>query len=522
MKQAFLVFFAIVVFLLSGCTPSKVVRQLNNPESFKADSKQKFLKVHTKDGSLYLLDFWSIDSITRVIYGTGEYLNYKRDKIDSKPKNIPAVADPYFHICWDDISLLETNRLTHYPGSLAAITVVGVPLGIVSIICIINPKTCFGSCPTFYTLNNGNWQLVAEGFSSSILPVFEKNDIDMLYKTKNTGDSLSVKITNEALETHMIKYANLLAFAQNDDEKVFATPQGAFYRLANLVPPLVCNDRDGNCIDKISQPDHIERYSLTDSKNLAKKEEVIFSFENSDGANRGLIISSRQTLLTTWLFYQGLAWSGNYAGYFASGIENGNKQIKNSVQNLWDKQGGIEIYLKNNNGKWEKIGEVDEMGPIASDFHLIKLPPNIPANATFKLKMTQGLWRIDYLALGKIGAKVEPVTVHPASVIKDGMEDTESLRLLNDTASYLITYPGDSYQVNYKLPGDGKYQFFLESKGYYLEWMRDEWLAEQNLTKAKLMFAFPGLFMRMAAKPFKKTESEMEELFWGSRYVKNE
>ncbi len=76
--------------------------------------------------------------------------------------------------------------------------------------------------------------------------------------------------------------------------------------------------------------------------------------------------------------------------------------------------------------------------------------------------------------------------------------------------------------INYKLPGNGNYEYFLDSKGYYLEWMRDEWLAEQDLNKARFMFAFPGLFMRKAAKPFKKTESEMEDLFWKSRYVKNE
>jgi 3-deoxy-D-manno-octulosonic acid (KDO) 8-phosphate synthase len=103
-------------------------------------------------------------------------------------------------------------------------------------------------------LNDGNWQLVAEGFSSSILPAFEKSDIDMLYKTKNTGDTLSVKITNEALETHMTKYANLLAFPQNEGEKVFATQRGEFYRMENLVPPLVCNDRNGSLSIKSVNP----------------------------------------------------------------------------------------------------------------------------------------------------------------------------------------------------------------------------------------------------------------------------
>jgi hypothetical protein len=85
----------------------------------------------------------------------------------------------------------------------------------------------------------------------------------------------------------------------------------------------------------------------------------------------------------------------------------------------------------------------------------------------------------------------------------------------------LNTYPGDTYLKNYKLPDNSDYEFFLDTKGYYLEWMREEWIAEQNIRKAKLMFAFPGLYMRKAAKPFKKSEAEMEDRFWGSRYVKN-
>jgi hypothetical protein len=177
--------------------------------------------------------------------------------------------------------------------------------------------------------------------------------------------------------------------------------------------------------------------------------------------------------------------------------------------------------LKNKSGKWEKISEVNEMGPIAADVHLIKLPGNIPRNATLKLRMTQGLWRIDYLALGKITAKVTPQLIQPDSVIKDEEENTEALNLLNDTTKTLITYPGDTYLINYKLPDSRAYDIFLQTKGYYLEWMRDEWLEEQNLRKAQFMFAFPGLYMRKAAKEFKKTESEMEDLFWGSRYVQN-
>jgi len=249
------------------------------------------------------------------------------------------------------------------------------------------------------------WKLAAEGFSSSILPVFEKGDIDMLYWSDNIDDSITLKLTNEALETHVIRFADLLIFPHIEGERVFYGTDGNFYRLRNIVPPSSCICQEGSCHEEVKQIDHKERFSLANPKNLAKKEEIIFSFANEVNDNLGLIIASRQTLLTTFLFYQGLAYSGNYAGYFAARIENGNKFLRNRVEKLWNKLGGIEIYLKLKTGKWEKVGEIDEMGPIASDLHMIKLPPDIPGNSILKLRMTQGLWRIDYLALGEIISK---------------------------------------------------------------------------------------------------------------------
>ncbi len=522
MKLSGLSVILFVLFLfLYGCVPTQVVRELNSPDRFTANSKAKYLKVHIKDGSLFILNNWVIDTITEVIQGSGNYFNYKREKVSLKNGEYLAFNNTTYTICWDDISLIETNQLLHHVGNIAAITIPGVPYAVLATYCVINPKACFGSCPTFYTKNNDKWELVAEGFSSSILPVFEKEDIDMLYQTENTDDNLVVKLTNEALETHVIRYANLLAFPKNEEMRIFSTETGEFYRIKNLLTPVLLKDKQGSSIEKVEHFDQTERYSLTDSKNLAKKEEITFSFQNPETSHLGLIISSRQTLLTTFLYYQGLAYSGNYAGYFAAGIENGNNLIKNRVEKLWDKLGSIEIYLKTQMGSWTKIGEIDEMGPIATDTHLIKLPPNTPPNPTLKLKMTQGLWRINYITLGEIGEKVDPIIIQPHVVLKEDIEDPEALQLLKDTANYLVTYPGDTYFLNYELPNDNKYEFFLQSKGYYLEWMRDEWLAEQDLKKAQFMFAFPGLFMRRAAKDFKKVEPEMEDWFWGSRYVRN-
>ena len=92
--------------------------------------------------------------------------------------------------------------------------------------------------------------------------------------------------------------------------------------------------------------------------------------------------------------------------------------------------------------------------------------------------------------------------------------------MLTDEQEPLVTFPGDHYTIHYPLPDDCSYQFFLETKGYYLEWMRDEWIKEEDLKKAALALYFPGLFMRKAAPAFKRAEPHMEKIFRESRYVK--
>ena len=66
------------------------------------------------------------------------------------------------------------------------------------------------------------------------------------------------------------------------------------------------------------------------------------------------------------------------------------------------------------------------------------------------------------------------------------------------------------------------YELFLESRGYYLEWVRKEWLADENPALAAMMLINPERALHVLAPDFKKIEPEMEEVFWSSRYEKSE
>ena len=479
-------FLIIAAIFTSGCSSNRTTRYTYKPEqAFSADYysslSQKLkdgdintIKLHDKSGNVYILDAWKIDSSKKVIIGRGVKLDYNRAPIDSGKLKIPIT----------DVSLVETNvsNTNFNVVFLAGLSVVTTALGV---FCILNPKACFGSCPTFYASDGTNMILQAEGFSSSIAPNLEARDIDALYHAKPKNRIFDVDVTNEALETHIIRYANILAVPKPLGGRIFHTNENEFYGLTNLSVPVSVRDPIGETTRLFSEFDGKERYSFADSIDLTTKETIELTFKNNEPGKKGFVLGFRQTLMTTFLFYQTLAYMGTRYGDWFSNMSNGIKTFPGFILNADNLFGSIEPSYQNDSGEWVALDKLYENGPIATDVHLIKIPEEIIRPVIrIKLKMTKGYWRIDYAAIGNLEGKASPVVLKPVDIINNGRSDSNAHACLIDSMSQLITYPGDRYKLIYNLPEDfSNYELFLDSRGYYLEWMRREWLAEENPIK---------------------------------------
>jgi hypothetical protein len=125
------------------------------------------------------------------------------------------------------------------------------------------------------------------------------------------------------------------------------------------------------------------------------------------------------------------------------------------------------------------------------------------------------------VALARLGPAVEPVRLAPETVERGGRHDDEARSRLAASARHLVTQPGDAYRLTFRLPpGDGRFELFLESEGYYYEWMRQEWLAEENPEMALLAVADPAAALRRLAPAYKAQEGRLERQFWESRFRK--
>jgi hypothetical protein len=183
--------------------------------------------------------------------------------------------------------------------------------------------------------------------------------------------------------------------------------------------------------------------------------------------------------------------------------------------------GGVDVLVSDEAGGWTSAGTIGETGPLAADTKLVPLPSVGGGPVRVRLVMTRGLWRIDYAALARLVAPVTPSRLPPFRVVRNGRDDPAALAALLDSTQVLTSLPGDAYELHYRLPvPSNRQELFLEARGYYLEWMRKEWLAEEDSRMAARMLLDPGGMLRTLAPSYKRLEPSMEALFWNSRYVR--
>lgn len=520
-KRIYIMIFLISICSFQQCATKKVSRELTQVENAKQlNPEREYLKVHMNTGELYVLHNWKTNEISKSIQGVGVHLDANRRPTVNSPsvKNTNksnTSPELNYNIPYDDILIIETNNKSNNPGVATMIitSVLTVPLAIA---CIIEPKSCFGSCPTFFVQNLDNEKLVAEGFSSSISRSMEEIDVDIVDFPALPGH-MEITMKNEALETHLVRSVNLLVCDREPGNSVFQASDGKFYEVGNLSAPEKALYNSESIADKISFRDETEWFSLADSFNLATKEEVFLEFENFSGLN-GLVLDKRQSLMTTYLFYQMLAYTGTATSYLISEMETKKPSYKNRINKMYELLGGIEVAVKDEKGKWIEVGNIIESGPIASDMHLLKLPLNNSPKLHVRLRLTKGLWRINMVNLTSIKGERIPKRIYPEKVYSSGSLDSLSLNKLLDTNQYLVTYPGEEYRISYPIESNPSQQYFLESQGYYIEWMREEWLKEENINNVKKAMLFPSSYLKKTAPYFKIHETKMESIFWDSKY----
>jgi hypothetical protein len=458
---------------------------------------------------LDVLTTWSVDGDS-VLTGIGRRYSLLRDIGNPGEYRTPI----------DSIALLESNNpQTRVSAGIVALGVWGVFWGAVTVSCAVEPKSCFGSCPTFYVDDVDANRPRAEGFSSSIARSLEATDIDDLGLRRRGGSALTVRMTNEAWETHAVRHVRLHAVPVRAGAEVYATRDGAFHEVRAASPPRTCVSRSGDCTAALIARDGAEWQTTTDERDLAARDTIIVVFPAKPG-RIGLVLAARQSFVSTYVLYQTMAYLGTNAGSWLARLERGDASAHRPLDAVNALIGTIDVEWARGNSAWRHAGRYAEAGPIATDEQLLPLGDATSADSIrVRLTFARGNWRIGKAALVQIGEPIAAGPIDPSEARRIGGEGADVRGELATDGGYLFTYPDDAVSLRFDLPrGDAEYALFLESRGYYYEWMRGAWLAEGNAAMAALLMLNPREALRSMAPGFKVREADFERSFWNSRF----
>ncbi len=466
------------------------------------------LKAHLINGHVAVFEDGAIFSATHV---SGEAVLYDLNLQSSSITSLPL----------DSVAAFETFSTAIDGGRTLKMSAIAtaIPVAIIGVVCAADPKACFGSCPTVYS-NTDRTYLEAESFSNSISRLLETRDIDRLNTKGHPTGTVSLEVRNEALETHYINHIELLSVDHDFGERAVSVRNGKALVVGELVDVKSAVDQAGRLVTGVLAAVDGDAYR-TDEPALAQVTEdrlfdhIDLSFGALARDSVALVLTLRNSLLNTVLFYDFmLAQAGPKSlDWLAKDMESIGQAL--SVGDLYMERMGIRISTWNGQ-TFDQVTRLGNTGPIAWD-ELGVVVPVLPGDARVRLSFLADSWRIDHVAVSP-EFRTTAFQVHaPHSITVDDVEDDEALeRIAYPDDSYLMTFPTDRFEVNFRIPAIAETSdrtLFLSAQGYYTEWIRRQWVT--NLDGRP--FEATDQSLLQAVQRWKEVRPEFESLFVNTR-----
>ncbi len=433
------------------------------------------VKAHLKDGSTVVFE----DGITvanNIVSGNGR-------RFDLTLQSSVTVTE----VPLDEVAAMESYQTPVSTGATAAASTgsgIGIVLGSVTAVMLL-----FGSCPTVYSFDGDAAYLEAETFSYSIAPSFQSSDIDRLGIRADADGTLVLELRNEMLETHYIDRMQVLEVTHEPGQRVYPDENGKPLVVGTMIAPSRATDFLGRDIlaEVIGSDDRFwssgaERFDDVTPENVL--DHLDFEFDVPPGAKDiALVLRMRNSLLSTVLFYdvmlkqqnfQALEWMGEDLNRLGNKMELG----------LWyRKQMGATVSVWRD-GRYRKVARIGDQGPIAWSERAIALPAGNSDTLKVRVSFVADAWRVDQVSVAQNAQRTRSRTL-PVDRVYGPEGDRDDLPdfLHKSDETYLITKPQDWLRLSFDAGPVEEHKertFFLASEGYYMEWMRADWLQHEK------------------------------------------
>lgn len=526
MGRKFISLFITLFLIFGGCYFPNKKTELVSIDTVEKDKEITTpSKVYLNDGTIVLFQKGfrvENDQITGM--GRGYYLN---DPFDQEMKT--------FSIPLNNIAALTYHKVKTEGGSGLGSFVLGItalPLTVTALYCLVNPKACFGSCPTVYVKENGQYRFCSELFSYSISPYMEADDLDLLIGNLDpTPEFLDVRITNEALETHFINEMELIRVTHPKNTAVFPTPDNQLLLFSEFNPPEEAkNSKDADVRSQIAKNDQVG-YRSPEDLVLELKNGAYFDFLDlkmkvpPSISQAKLLLKIRNTLLSTVLFYEVVLASQGIDALSWTERMNTDPGYANLFQSVYHTFSGITIKIKKGD-EWVAVEKINDVGPIAYKYIAVILPTYNQEELRVRLEFIPDNFIFDGIFFdynNEEDEKSQYVEVLECESIWDseGQERKDLMKSLSEKDDlYMVTEPSDVYHFFYPLKKDVEghtSSLFVRARGYYTEWLRGKWLTEKSTPNYRFDLSdFTGTFNQLVDS-WLSNKTMMEDAFHKTR-----
>jgi len=399
-------------------------------------------------------------------------------------------SEPVTELHFDDIAAMESYQDVVNTGATVAASTITTVGGTFAGLALF--KAIFGSCPTTYSLENGEPVLEAESFSYSIAPGFEARDVDRLGIVSTGQKTLELEMRNEALETHYVNHAELLEVVHTSEESVYPDPSGRPVIIGELRTPDLVVDRSGRSINKIvgaadgnawsTATELLRNVSAEDMEDFIDLE---FDIAGS-GGSLALVLRLRNSLLNTVLLYDVMLDGQGFRALDWMGKDLDRLWPKYKLARWYQTRLGMRVAIWDRD-RFKDVTSLADTGPIAWNELAIPLPATKSDRLRVRLSFVADNWRIDQVALAT-NVRAGDARKIPVSEVLDasGVELPRAQRNLRKAdESYVVTKPGEYVRLRFDVgnsAGNLDRTWFLAAEGYYIEWMRKDWLDTSSTT----------------------------------------
>ncbi len=489
---------------LTACSSRPVLREVS-----AETARTPHARLHLRDGGLIVTERWSV--VQNRVLGTGA--RYDADR--------HALGTGSFNVDRAEIALVEVDEEVT-DGPLVALAVASVASSTLTAVCIFRPKACFGSCPTFYTPTRDGWRLQAEGFSTSVARSLEADDLDDLPDVEPVDGSVTLAMRNEALETHAIRMLRLEVVDGPAGSRVLRRHDRGFVATGQDRAFERCDQGDAAC-GAMRDADLRDHTPGGDGIDLTTRETMTFRFAPGESPRGAVVVSARNSLMNTFVFYHLLALLGRHAGDFIASLERRDPRALLSLARFDHALGGIDVAARQGDAPFAHIGTIPYIGPIAHATRALVFDAAAPGEPVdVQLTFARAHWRIDAVRLAPVVAENLEAREVPARVVDPGRFVAARVEEATGGAGErLVTLPGDEVRFRFAVPSasGGSRGYFLHSRGYYYEWTRREWLRDEDMAQARTYLADPPRALRELAPAFGAYAPRMDAIFEASRFV---